>query len=211
MKIIAINGSPRPKGNTSIVLEAMQEELVKEGIEMEVLQIGGKLIHGCIACGACARKGNNRCETFTDDEVNAISEQMRAADGFILAAPTYFGGIPGTMKSFLDRLFYSSNASKPFRNKVATAMAVVRRAGGVEVFNQLSHYLTMAEVATPPGQYWGVAFGREKGEVLQDAEGMQTARRKANAMAWLLKTIAAGKAVPPPRVEPLQRTNFVKG
>ena len=208
MKVIAINGSPRVNGNTAIALKAMTSELEKQGIETETIQIGNQSIHGCIACGHCSKSEGNRC-VFKDDCVNETAQKMRDADGFILGCPTYYAGIPGTMKSFLDRVFFTS--SRYFRLKVATSAAVVRRAGGVDVVHQLNNYLNLAQTVIPPSQYWMIGYGREKGEVEGDGEGMQTLVKNASAMAWLLKLIEAGKdTVPPPEDEKRVMTNFIR-
>lgn len=208
MKVIAINGSPRVNGNTAIALKAMTSELEKQGIETETIQIGNQSIHGCIACGHCYKSEGNRC-VFKDDCVNETAQKMRDADGFILGCPTYYAGIPGTMKSFLDRVFFTS--SRYFRLKVATSAAVVRRAGGVDVVHQLNNYLNLAQTVIPPSQYWMIGYGREKGEVEGDGEGMQTLVKNASAMAWLLKLIEAGKdTVPPPEDEKRVMTSFIR-
>ncbi len=208
MKIIAINGSPRANGNTAIALKTMTDELERQGIETETIQIGAKEIHGCIGCAHCATSEQHKC-IFKDDCVNEVAQKMRDADGFILGAPTYYAGIPGTMKSFLDRVFYSS--SRYFRFKVATSAAVVRRAGGVDVVHQLNNYLNLAQVVIPPSQYWTIAYGRDKGEVEGDGEGLQTLKKNAAAMAWLLKLIDQGKdSVPLPENEKRIMTNFIR-
>lgn len=208
MKVIAINGSPRKEGNTAMALEIMLEELRKEGIEVETIHIGSEAIHGCIGCGYCSNSKENVC-VFKDDIVNEVAKKMRNADGFILASPTYYAGIAGTMKSFLDRVFYTS--SSYFKYKVATSISVVRRAGGVDVIHQLNNYLNLAETVIPPSQYWTVAYGAKKGEVVQDDEGIQTIRRNAISMAWLLKVIDNGKEIIPiPKEEDHVRTNFIR-
>jgi multimeric flavodoxin WrbA len=208
MNVIAINGSPRANGNTSMALKAMTDELEKQGIQTETIQIGKLSIHGCIACGHCRSSEGNRC-VFNDDSVNEIAQKLRDCDGFILGCPTYYAGIPGTMKSFLDRVFYTS--SRYFRLKVATSCAVVRRAGGVDVVHQLNNYLNLAQTVIPPSQYWTIAYGRDKGEVAGDGEGMQTLVKNAASMAWLLKLIEAGKGtVEPPQDEPRVMTSFIR-
>ena len=208
MKVIAINGSPRAKGNTTLALRVMTDELERLGINTETIQIGKESIRGCIACGHCAKSEGNRC-VFTDDCVNEISQKIREADGFILGCPTYYAGIPGTMKSFLDRVFFSS--TRYFRLKVATSVAVVRRAGGVDVVHQLNNYLNLAQVVIPPSQYWMIAYGMDKGEASGDGEGMQTILKNARNMAWLLKLIEAGKdTVPLPENEQRIMTNFIR-
>lgn len=207
MKVIAINGSPRKDGNTSQALNIMAEELEQQGIGVEIIQIGQLNIHGCIACGYCWTSEENYC-VFKDDIVNEVTK-MREADGFILASPTYYAGIAGTMKSFLDRVFFTS--SDYFKYKVATSISVVRRAGGVDVIHQLNNYLNLAQTVIPPSQYWTVAYGMEKGEVLQDGEGIQTLRKNARSMAWLLKVIDAGKEIIPVPAEGEHiMTNFIR-
>ncbi|MDL2298547.1 flavodoxin family protein [Synergistaceae bacterium OttesenSCG-928-D05] len=207
MKVIAINGSPKKDGNTATVLAEMAKELQAQDIEVEIVHIGGMTIHGCIACNYCWEDGH-RC-VFKDDPVNEISEKIERADGVILASPTYYSAIAGTMKSFLDRLFYSSNEFLKF--KVATVAAVTRRAGAVLTANQMKNYLDLAEAITPPSQYWEIVYGTGKGEVLQDAEGMQTARKNARAMAWLMKVVEDGKKkYPLPEDEERAITNFIR-
>lgn len=208
MKIILINGSPRKDGNTSKALEVMEEELKKQGIETENIQIGHLKIHGCIGCGYCGTSEDNQC-VFKEDIVNETAKKMRKADGFILATPTYYAGIAGTMKSFLDRVFFTS--SDYFKYKVATSIAVVRRAGGVDAVHQLNNYLNLAEVIIPPSQYWTVAYGMDKGEVVGDQEGIQTLRKNAKSMAWVLKAIEVGKEkIPMPENEGHTMTNFIR-
>ena len=113
------------------------------------------------------------------------------------------------MKSFLDRVFYTS--SRYFRGKVATSAAVVRRAGGVDVVHQLNNYLNLAQTVIPPSQYWTIAYGRTPGEVEGDGEGMQTLVKNARSMAWLLKLIEHGKDVLPlPVDEPRVMTSFIR-
>lgn len=209
MKVIAINGSPNGKGNTAAVLSAMADELKKEGIDTEIIQVGHERIRGCMGCGACHVSDNHLC-AIKDDVVNAITQKMEQADGFILGSPTYYGGIAGTMKCFLDRVFFSH--SQYFRHKAAAAVAVVRRSGGVEVYNQLLHYLQLSEAVVPPSQYWGVCYGMTPGEVLRDEEGMQTARKIAAGMAWQLKNRDAGmeSAKPSLLTEQKEFTNFIR-
>jgi len=208
MKVIAINGSPRKNGNTNQALKIMADELEQQGIEVEIIQIGHLNIHGCIHCGYCWTSEGNHC-VFKDDIVNETAKKMREADGFILGSPTYYAGIAGTMKAFLDRVFFTS--SDYFKYKVATSISVVRRAGGVDVVHQLNNYLNLAQTVIPPSQYWTVAYGMDKGEIIQDEEGIQTIRKNARSMAWLLKIIDAGKEnIPVPAEEDHVMTNFIR-
>lgn len=208
MKVIAINGSPRKDGNTNQALKIMAHELEQQGIEVEIIHIGHLNIHGCIHCGYCWTSEGNHC-VFKDDIVNETAKKMREADGFILGSPTYYAGIAGTMKAFLDRAFFTSSGY--FKYKAATSISVVRRAGGVDVVHQLNNYLNLAQTVIPPSQYWTVAYGMDKGEIIQDEEGIQTIRKNARSMAWLLKIIDAGKEnIPVPVEEDHVMTNFIR-
>jgi multimeric flavodoxin WrbA len=208
MKVIAINGSPRKNGNTDQALKIMTDELEQQGIEVEIIQIGHLDIHGCIHCGYCWTSEGNHC-VFKNDIVNETAKKMREADGFILGSPTYYAGIAGTMKAFLDRVFFTSSGY--FKYKVATSISVVRRAGGVDVVHQLNNYLNLAQTVMPPSQYWTVAYGMDKGEIIKDEEGIQTIRKNARSMAWLLKIIEAEKEnIPAPVEEDHVMTNFIR-
>jgi multimeric flavodoxin WrbA len=209
MKVIALNGSPRKNGNTASVLEVMAAELQQNGIDVEIIQVGAEKIAGCKACAYCASSAGNKC-VIADDCLNEVSQKCREADGLILASPTYYAGIAGTMKSFLDRLFYSS--SSYFKYKVGTSVSVVRRAGGVDVIHQLNNYLNLAQMVIPPSQYWTIAYGCAPCEAEHDGEGMQTLRKNARAMAWLLKSLEAAKpSVPyPDESEKRLWTNFIR-
>ncbi len=208
MKVIAINGSPRINGNTHDVLRCMADELLVLGIETEIVQIGNHDIRGCTDCGFCRRAEDHLC-IFSHDLVNEISIKMRKADGFILGSPVYYSGIAGNMKAFLDRIFYSSSGY--FSYKVATSVAVARRAGTVDVVHQLNNYLHLAETVLPPSHYWTGVYGRESGEALQDIEGIQTIRQHARSMGWLLNALEAGRmSFPPPHPEHRVRMNFIR-
>jgi multimeric flavodoxin WrbA len=209
MKVIAVNGSPRNDSNTLRALNLMSAELKKENIETEILNIGKENIHGCHGCGYCFKSEGNHC-AITQDCLNACADKIRVADGLILGAPTYYAGIAGAMKCFLDRLFYTSR--QYLRSKVGTSIAIARRAGAVDTIHQLNNFLNLAEMVIPPSQYWTVAFGMEQGEISRDEEGLQTLRKNAQAMAWLLKIIDATKlSVPFPKSEERRaRTNFIR-
>ncbi|ABB13827.1 flavodoxin family protein [Carboxydothermus hydrogenoformans] len=210
MKVVAFNGSPRANGNTYQALKLVLAELEKEGIEGEIIQVGDKVIRGCLACGKCVRNKNERCAI--DDEVNDWIQKMKEADGIILGSPVHYSGITATMKAFLDRAFYVASANGGlFRHKVGAAVVAVRRSGGVAAFDQLNHYLHYAEMFIPVSNYWNVIHGTKPGEALQDEEGVQIMRVLGKNMAYLLKLIAKGKGeIEAPEKESKVYTNFIR-
>lgn len=210
MKVIAINGSPREYGNTYHALKTMTDELERLGVETEIVHVGNKLIQGCLSCGHCSQAKDGIC-AIKNDCVNEVTEKMRNSDGIILGSPTYYFGIAGTMKSFLDRAFFSNYWGGQFRNKIGAAVSVVRRTGGLKCVDQLKEYFGALELLVPQLQYPPVMYGRAPGEVLQDEEGAQIVRRHAEAMVWLYNVKDATKdSVPLPEAEPFIRTNFIR-
>jgi multimeric flavodoxin WrbA len=209
MNVIAINGSPRPDGNCSRALAILGERLAESGIGLEVVNVGGAAIRGCIACGSCAKTG--RC-AFGDDQVNATVERMAAADGIVLASPVYFSGVAGTMKCFCDRAFYVAGAAgNLFRHKAGAALVAVRRSGGSSTLDGLNHYLTYSEMIVATSRYWNIVHGRAKGEMDKDAEGVQIVEVLGDNLAWILKTREASRQLAPePQAVPKVFTNFVR-
>lgn len=211
MKVIAINGSPRKEGNTFHALKMVGDELIVSGIEFEILHIGHKLIHGCTACGKCAENKDEKCSLGADG-LNQWIQTIKEADGIIIGSPVYYSGIAGTMKSFLDRLFYVSGANgNLLRHKVGAAIVAVRRTGGSSTLDGLYHYLTYAEMIVATANYWNVIHGRNAGEVSQDGEGVQVMRVLGKNMAWLLKMKeATSGTIQPPLPEKKVVTNFIR-
>jgi len=210
MKVVAFNGSPKKEGNTHQLISSMAYELQKEGIDVEIVHVGPTPIRGCVACGMCAKNQNGKC--VINDEVNVWIEKMRGADGIILGSPTYFLGVNGTMKSFLDRAFFVSGVNGNYlRHKVGAAVVAVRRSGGIPTWHELNHYLTYAEMFMPTSNYWNVVHGRAPGETLLDEEGQQIVRVLGKNMAFLMKSIELGKRTfQVPEKEDKQFTSFIR-
>lgn len=210
MKVVAINGSPNREGNTYHLIKMVADELKNENIDVEIIHIGDKLIRGCMACYQCAKNRDERC--VIDDEANLWIQKMKEADGILLASPTYYSSIAGTMKSFLDRAFYVSAVNRGlFRHKVGASVVADRRAGGIPVFDQLNNYMLYSEMVLASSNYWNVAYGMMPGEVEADQEGRQIMSILAKNMGWLLKVIESSKeAIDKPKQEKKIFTNFIR-
>lgn len=207
MKVVAINGSPRKGGNTEQCLNIIGDELKKDGIELEIVQIGQESIHGCIACYHCLSTGSGYC--VQKDKANEWIDKMVEADGIILASPVYYGGIAGTMKCFLDRAFLCSG--NKLHHKVGAAITTLRRSGGLETFQQLNAYLNTMEMIMPSSDYWAAVHGLEINEVQKDTEGLEVMAKLGRNMAWIMKVINAAKGtIDPPVTKPRTMTNFIR-
>jgi multimeric flavodoxin WrbA len=186
MKVVAFNGSPRKDGNTCILIQEVFKELQKQGIETELVQLSEKELHGCIACHLCIKNKDRRCGV-KNDAANEYIEKMLAADGILLGSPVYFNDVTPEMKALIDRTGYTARANgRMFRNKVAAAVAAVRRSGAVHTIDTMGHFFLGGEMIFV-GRAIGI--GREIGEVEQDEEGMTLVKTLGQRMGWLLRKI----------------------
>ncbi|MDP4209673.1 MAG: flavodoxin family protein [Bacteroidota bacterium] len=211
MKVVAINGSPNKEGNTYHALNMVGSKLKDQGIDFEIIHIGNKAIRGCLACGKCAKNKDEKC-VITTDSLNEWIQNLKAADGIILASPVHYAGIPGTMKSFLDRAFYVAGSNGGlFRHKVGAAVVAVRRTGGSSTFDSLNHFLNYSEMILATSNYWNIIHGRIPGEVVKDDEGVQIMEVLGNNMAWLLNMRQQTKdTVPAPARVQKVMTSFIR-
>lgn len=206
MKVLMLNGSCRPNGNTYQSLEEVGKVLESQGIEYEIFQIGNDAIRDCIGCHKCSEEG---C-IFDDDKVNEFIEKAKNADGFVFGTPVYYAHPSGRILSFLDRVFYSS--SKVFREKPGFVLSVARRGGTTASCDVLNKYFGISGMVQVGSTYWTINHGAKQGEVQNDEEGMQTMRNAGRNLAWIMKCIEAGdKAnIKRPEIERDFRTNFIR-
>ena len=205
MKVLMLNGSPKANGNTAIALAEMEKIFLEEGIEVETVQVGSKGVRGCVACGGCHSTG--KC--VINDIVNDLAEKFETSDGLVVASPVYYASANATLIAALDRLFYSTSFDKTM--KVGASIAVARRGGCSSTFDELNKYFTISGMPIASSQYWNSVHGSAPGQALEDAEGLQTMRTLARNMAFLIKSIALGKArYGLPEKEPRQSTNFIR-
>ncbi len=204
MKVLLINGSPHPEGNTYIALSEAAKALQANGIETETVSIGTKAVQGCIACGRCREIG--KC-IFNDGLYNQVREKLETADGIIIGSPVYYAGPNGSLCALLDRLFYSS--SHLLQYKPAASVAVCRRGGASATFDRLNKYFTISNMPVISSQYWNSVHGHLPGEASQDAEGLQTMRTLGNNMAWVLKSLKNGGQQFPAKEQPV-KTSFIR-
>jgi multimeric flavodoxin WrbA len=186
MRVVAFNGSPRQDGNTAALLEMVLDEIRKEGIETETVQIGGKEVRGCLACYKCFARKDRRCSQ-KKDLVNDCIQKMIESDGMILGSPTYFCNVSTEMKGLIDRAGLVAKANGDMlRRKVGAAVVAVRRAGAAHVFNSINHFFTINQMIIPGSSYWNLGIGGDRGEVRKDEEGVRTMKTLGQNMAWLM-------------------------
>jgi multimeric flavodoxin WrbA len=189
MKVVAFNGSARKDGNTAILVNTVFRELKKAGIEIEMVQLAGKKIRGCLACGKCYENRDQRC-VINNDVVNECIVKMVEADGIILASPTYFTDVSTEMKALIDRTGYVARANDHmFQRKVGAAVVAARRAGAIHTFDTINHFFLISQMIVPGSSYWNIGMGLAPGDVKKDKEGLATMKTLGTNMAWLMKKL----------------------
>ena len=190
MKVVALNASARKEGNTAILLNTVFTELKTQGIETEMIQLGGKTINGCRACYKCFENTDKHCVVKTD-MLNDILDKMVVADGILLGSPTYFSDVTANMRAFIERCGLVALANGyMLKRKVGASVVAVRRAGAIPAFSGMNLFLHYMQMVMPGSSYWNLGIGMEAGDVLKDEEGLQTMKTLGRNMAWLLKKLA---------------------
>ncbi|MCM1263843.1 MAG: flavodoxin family protein [Butyrivibrio sp.] len=187
-KVILLNGSPHANGCTWTALDEMVRVFEDENIETELIHVGNKDIRGCISCGYCEKNG--RC-VFDEDLVNEVARKFETAEGLVVGSPVYYGSPNGTILSFMDRLFYSTNYSKHM--KVGAAVVSCRRGGNTASFDVLNKYFTISGMPVASSTYWNQVHGFTSEDVKKDLEGLQTMRNLARNMSFMIKAISDAK------------------
>jgi multimeric flavodoxin WrbA len=187
MKIIAFNGSPHKDGNTYRLLRHTLDEIEKAGIKTELVQIGGKKVHPCIACFKCVENHDRQC-IQDNDMVNECIGKMIDADGIIIATSTHFAGVTPEIKAFMDRSFFVAKANGDLlRQKVGAGIAAERRSGAVCAVDTINHYFGISGMFSAGSCYWNNAKGLQPGDVEKDEEGIKTMKQLGENIAWFIK------------------------
>ena len=212
MKVLMLNGSFNPEGSTKAGLEIMAKTFAEEGVETEIVTVGGKPIPDCIACGKCAEL--KRC-VFANDAVNDFAEKAKTSDGFVFGSPVYYAHPSGRIQSFLDRLFFSTmNADRyaSLRHKPCASIVVARRAGTSASFDVLNKYATISQMIVVGSTYWNEFHALTKEDVPEDGEGVQTLQNLARNMVYVMRCLKAGRdaGIREPENESAVLTNFVR-
>ena len=205
MNVLLINGSPHPTGCVARALQEVAQTLEAQGIETRTLTVGNKDIRGCISCYRCRETG--RC--VFDDLVNETAPLFEQADGLVIGSPVYYAHANGGLLAFLDRLFFSTPFDKAM--KVGAAVVSSRRAGSTSAFDDVNKYFTISGMPIASSTYWNEVHGFSAADVEQDLEGLQTMRNLGRTLAFLIKSVVAGRErFGMPELERGASTHFIR-
>lgn len=189
MYAIAINGSPRKRGNTEMLLNTALKPLKDSGWETEIVRVGGTDIRGCIACNQCFESQDNTC-SLKDDNFNEIFARMVKADAMILGSPTYFAAVSADLKALIERAGYVAYANNHiFSGKIGAAVVAARRGGAIHVYDSINHMFQMSRMIMPGSTYWNMGYGLEKAAVSEDGEALANMEHLGKSINWLGRLI----------------------
>jgi multimeric flavodoxin WrbA len=140
-KVLGIVGSPRKNGASAALVDAALAGAAEIGAEVERLDLIDYNVNQCTGCDACL-KAPNECPLSKNDDYLAIEEKCTGADAIILAAPSYFQGVPALTKNFLDRSRPMKMQKQRLMDKIFAAMSAsgLRQSGGERVIDQLNAF-----------------------------------------------------------------------
>jgi multimeric flavodoxin WrbA len=180
MKIVAILGSPRPKGNSALLAEAFLTAARERGAETSVYLLNQMTIKGCQGCGKC-KKESEIC--VVEDDLTPVYEAVRGADLLVLASPVYFGDLSSQLKCFWDRTYawFNPDFSPRLAPGKSSVMLLAQGAGAEEMYSDIH----------PRYERWLKMFGfgenfvvravgvRDAGAVKDRPEPLERARKLA--------------------------------
>lgn len=174
MKVLLFNGSRRDNGCTFTGLSLVAKSLEESGIETEIMNIGSRVFKGDV-----------------DEAVKEAGEKVKTADGIVVGTPVYYASPSGEIILFLDRFF--GNCGKDLLLKPAAAVSSCRRAGNTAALDVLYKYFSINQMPIVSSRYWNEIHGYTPEDVMKDEEGVQIMQVLGRNMAWILKSIEAGK------------------
>ncbi len=129
MKILVLNGSPRPRGNTKQMIQAFVEGAELVGHKVDVIDVCQKKINGCIACEYCHTQGRGAC--IQKDDMQEIYDLLKETEMLVIASPIYYHGISGQLKCVIDR-FYS--VAYPIKPRNLKKIAMILSSGDADMY-----------------------------------------------------------------------------
>lgn len=152
MKLLALLGSPRRKGNTAALLHAFLEGTEdRGGAETELVNLQEKNIKPCRSCESCRKPPYLKC--IIDDDMLSLHKKVIASDMLVVATPVYWWNISAQLKLFIDRLYALAGEDGDYKCLNGKKIVILMTYGGSEpnsgaklvadAFKDIAEYLNM--------------------------------------------------------------------
>jgi multimeric flavodoxin WrbA len=193
LRIMAINGSERPGGNTDQVLQFVRERSIQLDVQYTECRLREKIILPCGTCGDCNALAH---PCGVSDDVAGIVRAMSDADGLIYAAPVHAFGMAEVMQRFIERAGVGFlRFHRPLANKVGAAIVIGRRYSHEHVHSQFLSNMLLNRMIIPGSGYPAVVHGGRPGSALSDQEGLDSVARTVERIIGMIKFIRSASAM----------------
>ncbi len=155
MKIIILNGSPRKKWNTAMMLKEVQNGAESVGAETEYINLFDLTYTGCRSCLACKRKDVERCKCFWKDDLSPVIDRIFEADALVIGSPIYLGDVTSQVHGLIERLHFCALSYDDYSNYFSGKVNV-----GI--------ILTM----NAPKIFYNTAYKKKAKEIAQNFKGL---------------------------------------
>jgi len=136
MKLLAIVGSPRLKGNTNYLVDQALKEAAALGAETEKIVLSQYVVNPCL--------GHDNCASFDScqqkDDVGWILDRLRQADGVIIATPVYYYSVSAQMKAFIDRNYFLYKHNQKYKARAVGIIIVAEQMGIEDTLHTLRQF-----------------------------------------------------------------------
>ena len=182
MKILAISGSPRPKGNTNYLVDLALSEAVNMGADTEKIILSQYKVNPCL--------GHDDCDSFESclqkDDAGWILDKFREADGVILATPVYYYNVSAQMKAFIDRNYYIYRHAQKYAARAIGIVVVGEQIGIEDTLHTLRQFADEFDVSED-GIFAVSGYASRIGDAGKDLRLAAEARELGRRMAQYLK------------------------
>lgn len=178
-KVILLSGSPNENGNTVQVLKECAKVIEENGVEAEVISLAGMQL-----------KDAMNFQGGYNDGFDEIIDKIKNAQGLIVGGPVYWGTARAELMTALQRIAMASMQQGNFLSRmVGGPIAVARRGGVTSSIQEMMMFYLSNDMIVPGSTYWNILFGQKPGEAMSDAEGLETIRRFAENVSFVIKAI----------------------
>ena len=101
-KILVVTASPRRRGNTTLLAEALIEGAEEKGHEISLFDVNKYDVRGCRACNGCWKSGRPCAES---EDFNSFADMVEKVDVVVFASPVYWGTYPAPLKALVDKMY----------------------------------------------------------------------------------------------------------
>jgi len=179
MKLLAIVGSPRPKGNTNFLVDQCLDEAAKQGLQTEKIVLGQFKVGPCLGHENCASLES----CLIKDDTAMILDKLCEADAVILATPVYYYNVTAQMKAFIDRNYYLYKKDKRARAKAVGIIVVAEIEGIEDTLHTMNQFVDWSFDVGPEKRFTVSGYASRIGDVQKNTDMVEQSRNLGRRIA----------------------------